>query len=788
MSIRAPAPAPSSSALAQERATSSNSLGDTPTIRLEKSLKGRVATRSKPSGPVDVPAPQRGRYRYNPYLNVNPTPESEGNRLADPEDLEKLDATAKMLYKSDREVLKYIEALNHRTAAVLERVNRTNSQLRSCDDIMKRMKLFVGQRQEIGFQWAPQQPLREDSSKGKRVDNKIIPGSDGETNSPCVDFFFSLPKTPDLMFNRNQNPFLTLFHNENNVFPAAEEHLFKYVQSDTDLLNASSYQIIRNTNRPGSPHDHARDVLGGPAPRSPYFEEDDFFRPETPPARQPSLPFSHEDGNVLEYAEDMLEMRSDFSAPPDHAALAFGDSTFSRYGADLRITSDTGLLFPPPDQELARISKELKREAMDTAQALAMRPPTDLPPPRHPLAQSYIPSSDPGTILQSDPEHLVPPLPVLRTPPPSRVVLSRKRKRLSTPEEEEDSDAGSIAGPSTSVRSNNNASRKGKAEKNSDGVSVKRRKLIAQQLNWDSQMFPKIGSVPIPSRTDPPTRESSQGPSSQPAQGLLVPIGPSRMQKEDSDIERSQVIEMLSRVVEQGESEDESEPTGFVLAGLEASRHSLPPLTVDNSQATSTENTQSKLETPAESQVPADASDPTPEDVFGPIVFSANATKISDRLSTGVFEKDLDGGVVALDFEHETANVSSKSTRFNLDGKAEKKEYKVFHKTPIKPGTLSKATEAENALAAGVEAERMGTLEPLPSPKRKRRAVTRARKQKGTPSTEPEPAINPEDGLPSISTSKPPSVLRRGRSATVQPKVPPPKAPVRKPTRSRKKI
>lgn len=511
-------------------------------------------------------------------------------------------------------------------------------------------------------------------------------------------------------------------------------------------------------------HECARGVFGKSVPQSPYnHAEGDLFRPDTPPARQPSLPPGHEDGNPLEYAEDMLEMRSDFSAPPNHAGLASDDSTFNRSGADLRITSDTGLLFPPSDQELARVSKEFKREATDVVAALAMRLPTGILPSRHPLTQSYIPSSPPGPILQPEPQHLVPPLPVLRTPP-SRIVLNRKRKRPSTSGDEEDNDARIIAGPSAYVaRFNDNVPGQVQAEKNGARVSIKRRRLLTRQPSWDSQVFLEADCILAPPRADPPI-------------------------KEDSDIERSQVIAMLSQVVEQAESEGEREPTGIIHIGLEESQHSPPALTLDNGQTTPTKNIQSKMKAPTASQIPADASAPVPEDVFGPIVFSAKVRKISDRFTAEVFEKDVDNGIVKFESEREPSSVSRNHTRFRLDGRAKKNENKVFRKTPIRPGTLSRAIEAENALAAEIEAGSQDTLKYVPSPKTKRAVGARARKQKNTPLIEPKHPINSEEGLPSVSASMPPSQLRRGRSATAQPKVPLPKTPARKSTRSRKKI
>jgi len=480
-------------------------------------------------------------------------------------------------------------------------------------------------------------------------------------------------------------------------------------------------------------------------------------------------------------------MRSDFPVPPDHAALASDDSTFDRSGADLRITSDTGTLFPLSDEELARISEGFRREAMDPAAALATQSYTNPPRLRHPLAQSYVPSSSPGLAPQPECQHLVAPLPVPRTPSPSRPVLGGKRKRVSTPEEE-DNDVRNNAGPSTvAVYPYAGALRQVDARNNEDRVSPKKRRLVTHQSTWDPQLFVEVGCNPVLPRADPPSRENSPEPSSQPAHKRASPPSnaTSQIQKEDSELENSQVIELLSRGVEQGESEDDEGSTGNILGEPQPS---LPALTPENTQATTTNNTQSEAETPAESQVPAKVPASIPEDVFGPIVLSAKANKISDKFPPEVFEKDTGGDVVMSDSEHETANVSSKSTRFSLNGGVEKKEHKVFRKTPIRPRTSWRAMDVEYALAAQVETESQDAFKPLPSPKKKRGIGARVRKPKAAPSAvETEPTIDPENGLPSISTSKPPSRLRRGRSASVQPEFPAlPKTPVRKSTRNRK--
>lgn len=154
--------------------------------------KKEVASTTKPPEPVAAPAPRQDKYRYEPYRKANPTPEPEGNRPADSKDLESLDVTAKMIYKSDREILTYIEALNHRTAAILEHVNRTGSQLRSCEVIMEKIELSAGQSQRVGDRSMHQQLLADGSPwKGLADKKAVVLGSHEEHNVPCVRIFFS---------------------------------------------------------------------------------------------------------------------------------------------------------------------------------------------------------------------------------------------------------------------------------------------------------------------------------------------------------------------------------------------------------------------------------------------------------------------------------------------------------------------------------------------------------------------------------------------------------------------
>jgi hypothetical protein len=159
-----------------------------------------VAEEVRQAEPVDAPAPQQVRSRYEPYRKADPTPEPEGNLPADPEDLETLDSTAKVLYKSDREVLEYVEALNHRTAAILEHVNRTGSQLRSCKGAMERIQLFVDRWQKVDDRWTHQQRHGDGNFRAKWEDGKMRvldsdEPSEEEDNAPYADNFASPPDT-----------------------------------------------------------------------------------------------------------------------------------------------------------------------------------------------------------------------------------------------------------------------------------------------------------------------------------------------------------------------------------------------------------------------------------------------------------------------------------------------------------------------------------------------------------------------------------------------------------------
>lgn len=201
MSVQEPStrtPPRSSIAPAQERAPSpSNSLGDLPPTKTgskKKTLKRKTSKRTKTAEPADPPAPKRPRDRYVPYRRADPTPEREAALPADPEDLETLDATAKKLYKNDREVLEYVEILRRRTAAMLEHVNRAESQLRACKGVMGRIGFFMGHWQKMDDQWTHQELFGGGNFRAKWVDGKMqvlasdeSSDDDDEEDTPYVE-------------------------------------------------------------------------------------------------------------------------------------------------------------------------------------------------------------------------------------------------------------------------------------------------------------------------------------------------------------------------------------------------------------------------------------------------------------------------------------------------------------------------------------------------------------------------------------------------------------------------
>ena len=126
-----------------------------PPPRKRASRKGRkvpkkkLANGSESSGSMGSPTPRRVQYRYNPYRRADPTPVPEGDLPADPEDLETLDETAKLVYRRDRELLEYIESIKDRTAAILSYVNQTESKLHSHRGSMERLRQYIHHRARI---------------------------------------------------------------------------------------------------------------------------------------------------------------------------------------------------------------------------------------------------------------------------------------------------------------------------------------------------------------------------------------------------------------------------------------------------------------------------------------------------------------------------------------------------------------------------------------------------------------------------------------------------------------
>ena len=138
--------------------TASNPPGDASTANFSRAQKdtgknkpprGEVAFDIDSVESVDATAPHRAQYPYEPYRKAGTTPGPEGNLPAAPDALETLDATAKMIYKSDREILEYIKSLKLRTAATLEHINRTDAQLRASNGAMERIEFFASHRQEV---------------------------------------------------------------------------------------------------------------------------------------------------------------------------------------------------------------------------------------------------------------------------------------------------------------------------------------------------------------------------------------------------------------------------------------------------------------------------------------------------------------------------------------------------------------------------------------------------------------------------------------------------------------
>lgn len=236
----APAPPLPSTAPAQERAPSpSNPLGDAPTIDppAGKGTRKKKAPKRKPSKRAKAtnPAPRKPQNRYEPYRKAEPTPEPEASRPADPVLLESLDNTAKAIFKADREALEYVESLRTRTAALLEYVNRTGDQLRSCKGTMERIQLFVSERSKMGDRRNHEHSLGSSNPREMRWDGRTavldFGEPDDEDNAPYVGQKPSLVFIPDLVFGRNPGLFPALTRDQNGPFPAIEGHFSKCIQS-----------------------------------------------------------------------------------------------------------------------------------------------------------------------------------------------------------------------------------------------------------------------------------------------------------------------------------------------------------------------------------------------------------------------------------------------------------------------------------------------------------------------------------------------------------------------------
>ena len=398
---------------------------------------------------------------------------------------------------------------------------------------------------------------------------------------------------------------------------------------------------------------------------------------------------------------------------------------------------------------------------------LALQPPTNPPRPRHPLAQSYVPSS-PGTVYHPEPQHTAAPQPAPRSPSPAPAVAGVKRKRVSTPEDGKvDRDTRKVLGPPTAAVQTDGSDLH-QAKDGEGGVPAKRPRLFTQQLDWNTQMFMDAGYIPASLYVDPPTRENTPEPSSQPVHmNASLPSIPSASQlqneeSEDSDFEKSEVIELLSREVEQGESSEEEGSTENILAGLEESQHPLPGLTPDNTRENSTEKTESEIATPDEARALVELPEVFQGNVNGDVVISDSGSQVVAKAP------------------------SLSGVRFNIGRETEKKRRKVFRKSPA-PEAFLRATRVEPEPTAEVKVESEDDVKPLPSVRKKRAIGPQARKRRAASSVAPEPVADPGQALPSISASDHPSEPGRGGSESGRPQGPSPRRnPPRRATRSRR--
>lgn len=197
-----PAPRPSMTPVQEHAPSPSNSLGDATTIAPPpgKKATGKKASRRKPPKQTRAPDsvdPKRAKGRYEPYRKADPTPEPEASLPADPGYLDSLDATAKMLYKRDREVLEYVKSLKKRTAAMLDHVDRNDSQLRSHKGTMKRIRLFASQWSKMEDRWSHEELLGDGNFRATWRDGKMVvlepdEPDDEVDNAPYAEQTYSL--------------------------------------------------------------------------------------------------------------------------------------------------------------------------------------------------------------------------------------------------------------------------------------------------------------------------------------------------------------------------------------------------------------------------------------------------------------------------------------------------------------------------------------------------------------------------------------------------------------------
>ena len=125
-----------------------------------------------------------GSYRYKPYPKTKPTPEPERNL---PVDAGHLNTTANAFYRGDREFLECIVDLKAQTAAILEYVNRTETQLHSAYSALERIESYVRHWEGIG---EPQRPSGDEDprkSSGDKV--TLAPDESDKKGARYADIF-----------------------------------------------------------------------------------------------------------------------------------------------------------------------------------------------------------------------------------------------------------------------------------------------------------------------------------------------------------------------------------------------------------------------------------------------------------------------------------------------------------------------------------------------------------------------------------------------------------------------